>query len=873
MKKKLMLIDGNSIINRAYYGLPPLQNKYGLHTGGIYGFLTIFFKLYEEENPHYIGVAFDLKAPTFRHEKYENYKSQRKSMPDELRQQLPVLKNLLVKMNIPVFATEGYEADDIMGTLSVKGEEAGLEIVLISGDKDLLQLVTDKVKLRIPKTKGGKTEIEDYLTKDVIAAYGVTPKEYIDVKALMGDTSDNIPGVPGIGEKTALKIIGQYKSLEQALENYQAVKPERIGNLLNENRDLAIMSRELSTIVLDAPIDFNLKEITKSQIFNESFKEELKNLEFKSIIAKYFFTDSSPISSSNFSRVLIKSKEELEKTLAALANKKEISIALVEYLDEFVGLSFAADSTSFFAPFHLVEAKIVADLIKDKNLAALDSKKLLVYLHKFNAEPNIIFDAILGAYILNINPTIKDIGAYANIEISDEKELAGKGRSKTPFIFLPEETQLKYGAAHALIVEKTLEPFKKLLEEQSQRDLYYNIELPLAKVLASMEITGIKIDRVALVNFDSRISRNIDILTDEIYELAGEKFNINSPSQMGVILFEKLGLKGSKKTKTGYSTAADVLEKLRFSHPIAEKILEYRVLSKLKSTYCEGLLNVTNPKTDKIHSTFNQVITSTGRLSSTEPNLQNIPIRMELGRSLRKVFVPSEGYVFLDADYSQIELRILAHFSEDPVMIDAYQKGADIHRITASQVLGIPPELVSDGQRNSAKAVNFGIIYGMGAFSLSQDLKITKKQAEKYIASYFNQYPKVKAYLDGSVEFAKKNGYSLTIFGRRRIIPELKSPNFTVRSFGERAAMNMPIQGSAADIIKIAMVKVWNRLRNENLESRLILTVHDELLVEAKTEEADKVEILLKEEMEQAARLLVPLYVEVHRGNNWYEAK
>lgn len=882
--KKIMLIDGNSIINRAFYGLPMLTNSDGTHTNGIYGFLNIFFKLYEEENPTNIGVAFDLKGPTFRHNKYQEYKARRKTMPQELRSQIPMLKEILTTMGIQIFEEEGYEADDILGTLSVNCSKQGMDVVLISGDRDLLQLATKTVKIRIPKTKGGKTEIEDYYEKDVIEKIGVTPKQYIDVKALMGDTSDNIPGVPSIGEKTALKIISQFESLDNAIKNFTEIKPARMGQSLHTNINLAILSKELSTIVTTVPINDISQPLTKNEILNDNFKKSLIKLEFKSLIQKYFQPSNLQLPTLTNSLSTINTINELDQLVRTILSKNyvdtSIAISIVTFIEETVGLSIAykenEEISATFVPFNkeLNKEHAIKSLTISSKIVSLDYKKLAKEIHNKN-EFNVIFDTILAAYILNINGDISDIAkTILNIDIATDIELTGKGKNKRTFWQLTEDERKNYGASQSYVALATYPTMMSQISQNNQTKLYYDIELPLAKVLAHMEITGIRIDRISLVNFDNKISQDIHTLTQEIHNLADEEFNINSPSQMGTILFEKLNLKGSKKTKTGYSTAADVLEKIKNTHPIIQKILQYRMLTKLKSTYCEGLLNVTDPNTDKIHTTFNQTIASTGRISSIEPNLQNIPIRTEIGRSLRKVFIPTdETYVFLDADYSQIELRILAHLSKDENLINSYKTKQDIHRLTASQVLGIPLNEVTSMQRNNAKAINFGIIYGISGFSLSQDLNITKKEADEYINSYFMQYPNVKQYLDHSVSFAKENGYGITIFGRRRSIPELSSSNFIQRGFGERIAMNMPIQGSSADIIKIAMIKVHNRLAKENLKSRLILTVHDELLIEAKKEEKHIIKPIIKEEMENATQLLVPLEVEVHEGSNWYDAK
>ena len=884
--KKALFIDGNSIINRAFFGLPTLTNSKGMYTNAIYGFLNIFFKLYEEEQPDYIGVAFDLSGPTVRHEQFADYKGHRKGMPDELRVQMPVLKSLLAAMNIQTWGVEGYEADDILGTLSVTCPPLGIDVTLVSGDTDLLQLATDTVKIRIPKTKGGQTTILDYYADDVLAEKGVTPKAFIDVKALMGDSSDNIPGVSGIGEKTAVKLIAEYGTLENALDNHATVKPPRIGEKLHTERDMALLSKQLATIITNAPIDPLGEPLTREQLFNEAFRTELVELEFKTLVAKYFSPDLSTATLSaqldtNFEYHHIRTMAELDRLFDQLVTQATVALNPVIYRGESVGLSvaFAKDSKThgYFVPYgdDSFPQEFVAERclgLAGKTLVAFDSKCLLKHL---SLELTVAFDTTLACYLLNQPSSLQDVAQnMLSLQLPTDEALAGKGRNKLSFDQLTPTAQQLYGAGPALVAMATYDSLSQSLDEHNQRNLYYNIELPLAKVLAGMEQVGIKIDRLALINFDRELTDKIDTLTTTIHELAGEAFNINSPNQLGTILFEKLGLKGGKKNKTGYSTAADVLEKLRTEHAIIPHILEYRTLSKLKSTYSEGLLTVADPETDKIHTTFDQVTTATGRLSSVNPNLQNIPIRTEIGRQLRRVFVPtSDSYVFLDADYSQIELRILAHLSGDSTMIDAYKQGIDIHRATAAQVLGLPIEQVSDAQRSSAKAINFGIIYGMGAFSLSVDLGITRKEAEDYIAKYFEQYPSIKAYLDGSVETAKTTGYGETMLGRRRAIPELRSGNFIQKAHGERIAMNMPIQGSAADIIKIAMVKVAHALTTAGLSSRLILTVHDELLVETLKTEQDQVAAILQQEMESAIELAVPLVAEVKAGESWYDTK
>ena len=889
MRDKIMIVDGNCIINRAFYALKAVKNKNGLYTNGVYGFLNMFLKLYNDEKPDYIVVAFDVKSPTFRHEKYKEYKANRKTMPDELRAQIPMLKDLLVKMNIFICEKEGYEADDILGSLGKKCEKRNLDVVLVSSDRDILQLATDTIKISMPKNKEGKTKTENYYASDVIEKIGVTPTEYIDVKALMGDASDNIPGVPGIGEKTAIKLIQEYSTIENAIEDAINIKSKKISQALQDYREEAILSKELATIILDMDLDIPDKKTNLKDMFNEDAVNILKELEFKSILSRYGdINEPSEILKSaidNDGFKLIDNEDDLFDLMDRLDKKDLVAVSVIRFLEKIVGISFAVEGESTFVEYNgiLQEGKVLSiceEFFKSEAKKILfNSKNDIVYLKKNGiCLNNVVFDILLAAYILNSSKSTyeyNDIAEdYLDTAYSSSVEISGKGKNKLGFKDLNTEKKLNYAASHAHIAYKVYPIMKKRIEENNQQKLYFDIELPLANVLASMEIHGIKIDRMSLVNFENKITEDINRLIEEIYDLAGEEFNINSPIQMSSILFEKLGLKGGKKTTRGYSTAVDVLEKLKYSHDIIPKILQYRTLSKLKSTYCEGLLNVADATTDKIYSTFNQAITTTGRISSTEPNLQNIPIRTELGRELRKVFIPSDdSFVFVDADYNQIELRILAHASEDETMIQAYKNGDDIHRITASQVLKISLDEVTDTQRSNAKAVNFGIIYGIGGFSLSQDLGITKKEAENYIESYFEKYPKVKQYMDNAVKEAKINGYASSILGRRRAIPELESQNFINRAFGERIAMNMPIQGSAADIIKIAMIRVYKRFEAEKLKSRLILQVHDELLVEAKKDEIDVVSKILKEEMENAANLDVPIEVDIHKGDTWFAAK
>lgn len=885
MAEKIMLIDGNSIVNRAFYGVPLLTNGEGRYTNGVYGFLNILFKLLDEETPDYLAVAFDLHAPTFRHKTFDGYKGTRKGMPEELREQMPLLKEVLQKMHIPIFEQEGYEADDILGTLSALAEKNGVLPVVVSGDRDLLQIAGERLKVRIPKTKGGRTETEDYYAADVIEKYGVTPTEFIDMKALMGDASDNIPGVPGIGEKTAAKIIRQYHDIETAIAHAAEIKPKKASENLATFQEQARLSKFLATIVRDMPLEWDADALRIEDLFNGEAYELVKRLEFKSMFPRFEGAAATGKETEKDYR-LITTREGAEEILSAL-EKGETAYAFVYDQEACQGLALYQEKVGgvwieasmellmdeilkIFAPFFAEEKYLkIGHEIKQ------DFKLLRGYGYApFSAG----FDTAIAAYLLNATGSSYEYddlaAAFLQETYPSREEVLGKGRTKKAFLSLSEQERTAFAARQAEIFFLAKQVMAEKLKENDQEALFYEIEMPLIYVLADMEATGIKVDKEALLAYQKRLETQMDGMEEEIYALAGEKFNVNSPKQLGVILFEKLGLKGGKKTKTGYSTAAEVLEKLRTEHPIVEHILNYRQLAKLKSTYADGLLAVMDPMTEKIYSTFNQTITATGRISSTEPNLQNIPVRLELGRELRKVFIPENAeYCFLDADYSQIELRVLAHISGDETLIHAFRHDQDIHRLTASQVFHVPFDEVTPLQRSNAKAVNFGIVYGIGAFSLSQDLGITRKEAEAYINAYFAKYPKIKTYMDETIRTAAEEGYVSTLWHRRRAMPELQSGNFIQRSFGERVAMNMPIQGSAADIIKIAMVKVHRALREGGYRSRLILQVHDELLIETALEEKEAVAKILKENMEQAAALAVPLDVDVHEGASWFEAK
>ena len=871
MSSKIVLIDGHSILNRAFYGVPDLTNSEGLHTNAIYGFLNIMFKILEEEKPEYLTVAFDVHAPTFRHEMYPEYKGTRKPMLDELRQQVPVIKEVLHAMGVKLIEQAGLEADDLLGTISKRCENQGMDVAIISGDRDLLQLATDKIKIRIPKTKQGKTEVEDYYATDVKARYEVTPKEFIDLKALMGDSSDNIPGVPSIGEKTATKIIVKYGSIENAYEHVSELKPPRASKALEEHYDMAQMSKVLATINVDADIAYDMEEARLGNLYTEEAYVYFQRLQFKNLLSRFEVAGPANKIEDNFK--IISNKKEAEAIFAKARKQQVVGISFYKDIQNVlplfaldagltgVGIAFGTEDIYVFTTDHgITENYLLQEIIElskyVRTLSMFHVKDALKYIEDVKQET--CFDAIIASYLLNPLKNDYEFSDIAreqlDILIDDKKE----------------KIQLALYEAYAAFASQRL--LLEKLEEVQMDELFFEIEMPLVFTLYQMEKNGVRVEAPALRVYGEQLGMRIVELEKAIYELAGEEFNINSPKQLGVILFEKMELPHGKKTKTGYSTSADVLEKLAPDYPIVSQILEYRQLTKLKSTYADGLANYIQMD-GRIHGKFNQTITATGRISSTEPNLQNIPVRMELGRLIRKVFVPEDGYVFVDADYSQIELRILAHCSGDEQLITAYKEARDIHRMTASQVFHIPFDEVTDLQRRNAKAVNFGIVYGISSFGLSQDLSITKKEAAQYIDNYFNTYPGIKKFLDDAVESGKQKGYVTTLFGRRRPIPELSSGNFMQRSFGERVAMNSPIQGTAADIMKIAMINVQKRLSEANMKSRLVLQVHDELLIEAHESEVEQVKEILAHEMEHAAQLSVPLDVDMHTGENWYEAK
>ncbi len=829
---KLLILDGNSILNRAFYAIPHLTAPDGLHTGGIYGFLVTFLRTLKAENPERVAVAFDLPAPTFRHKAYSEYKATRHKMPSELAEQMPVLKEILSIMEIPILELEGYEADDIIGTVSRLCEEEGMDCRILTGDRDDLQLASEKTHILLTTTKGGKTETVEYDGKAVEEKYGLSPEGLIEVKGLMGDTSDNIPGVRGIGEKTALSLIQKYKTVEGVYENLGDMKGAQLTKL-TEGRDMAFLSRELGRICREVPISHDLSALSVKDYDKDALGKMFRRLEFRALSEELALP------------------EEKKEEFAAEALPYDGSLERAETLyvlkegEQF----YAAKGETVFA----LSGEEALSLLREKPMAGHGIKEIMVFLLKNGILPKAAaFDTEIAAYILDPAQSRYDI-----------KHLCETYLGKRPATL----------AAACILLPDLIEVLKKEMEERAQTALYFDLELPTVRALAEMEHEGILAKGEQLAALSETLSQGIEGLETAIYAAAGEVFNVQSPKQLGVILFEKLGLPAAKKTKTGYSTDAAVLEKLRQKHPIIEDILEYRQLAKLKSTYAEGLLPMINKETGRIHSTFHQTVTATGRLSSSDPNLQNIPVKTELGREIRKVFAAKDGFVLVDADYSQIELRVLAHMSGDARMQEAFRENADIHTKTAAQIFGVAEHMVTPEMRMRAKTINFGIIYGMGDFTLASDLKTSRKEAKNYIDSYFYTYGGVRDFMEQAKDFARENGFVKTMLGRRRYVPEMQSANFNVRAFGERVAMNAPIQGSAADIIKLAMLKVADALRREVPEAHLVLQVHDELLVEAPEGEAEKVAALMKREMESAIDMAVPLLAEVGYGKSWYAAK
>lgn len=894
MSKKLILIDGHSILNRAFFGIPDLTNSEGIHTNAMYGFLNIMFKFIDEEKPDYITVAFDLSEPTFRHKAYEAYKGTRKPMAPELKQQVPLIKELLRTMNITVIEKAGYEADDIIGTIAKRSAAAGIDVSVISGDRDLLQLAEEKIQIRIPKTKKGVTEVENYYPEDVVALYGVTPLEFIDMKALMGDTSDNIPGAPGVGPKTASAIIQKYHSVDNVLAHLDELKPPKAQKSITENAEQVKMSRFLAEININVPLDYNIENAEIGDFYNPASYELFKKYNFKTML-KRFDKDmtAAPKADALKDIVVIQelgdSENIIKKACEVINNGGNLGLSIIHEEKCIYGLGICLSEKEtyfiikqgFITDEYLKDAVqklgVLSDTNKKRQIRVFDLKEILWAFEKdgnLKISQDAFVDVSIASYLLRPNDENYEPEQialqYLNITFPSKSELFGKAGVQEMLMTKLDELA-EYACESAYVSLFSADLILKELENENMTELFANIEMPLVFVLYDMQKEGVRVDKEGLKSYGEVLGNRIQVLEKEIYDEAGEEFNINSPKQLGIILFEKMNMPYKKKTKSGYSTAADVLDKLAPEYPFVKKILEYRQLAKLKSTYADGLAAYIS-EDGRIHGKFNQTITATGRISSTEPNLQNIPIRMELGRQIRKVFIPKEGCVFLDADYSQIELRIMAHMSKDEKLIEAYNMAEDIHRITASQVFGVPFDEVTDLQRRNAKAVNFGIIYGISSFGLSQDLSISRKEASDYIEQYFKTYPKIKGYIDSMVEDAKKTGYSLTMFNRRRPIPELKSSNFMQRSFGERVAMNAPIQGTAADIIKLAMIRVYDALKKGGYKSKLLLQIHDELLVETYPDEIEDVKKIIEDGMKNAAKLSVPLEIDMKQGNNWLEA-
>lgn len=901
---RILLIDGNSILNRAFYGImgnKMLMTEDGTYTNAVYGFLSILFKVEEELAPEYVVVAFDKKGPTKRHEMYKEYKANRKGMPEELAMQMPIIKEILIAMNIKIIEKEGYEGDDIIGTLSRFGEKNGLDVTILSGDRDNFQLATDKITIEIPRTKAGKTETDYYDRNKVIEEYGVEPYQLIQVKGLMGDTSDNIPGVPGVGEKTALQLIKDYIDIDKLYEALEQGTDSIKGKLrekLVENKDLAFLSRELGRINIDSPIEENLDEMKKEEWDKEKVLELFKKYRFNRYIERFSLQgeNTNTKEEMNFEIKEINSKQEIEQLTVNIKKDKKMCYKLVlndetsnNYIipKKIIGISICIENIVYYYEFENKQEefiKIFKDIFEDKgiNLIGYELSHDYILLKQIGITPNNLeFDVKIAAYLLNPVSSKYPLDglsmSYADIDISDYLQKNGVEEEKEQLnLFETTEPKDSKKKQESIISVYAISKLQIALEERLKQEdsyaLFTDIEMPLVKVLADMQFVGMKVEKEELISYGNVLKQQIEELTGEIYNLVGEEFNINSPKQLGEILFEKLKLPYAKKTKSGYSTDVDALEKIKNEHPVVEKILDYRGIMKLNSTYVEGLLPYI--KEDKrIHSYFHQTVTATGRISSTEPNLQNIPTRNDMGKKIRKAFKPSENHVFLDADYSQIELRVLAHISEDEHMIQAFKNDEDIHAQAASKVLNIPIEEVTHEQRSNAKAVNFGIVYGISDFGLAEQLKVSKKQANSYIEQYLEKYSGIKKFMDDIVEVAKEKGYVETLFHRKRQLPELKSSNYMVRQFGARAAMNTPIQGTAADIMKIAMINVFNKLQEEGLKSKLVLQVHDELIIDTDIEEKERVSKILRTSMENAVKLKIPLKVELSEANDWYNAK
>ena len=875
--KKILLIDGSSLIFRAFYAIRNLTTKDGVFVNGVYGFLNMYYKALELINPTHIFVAFDKGSKTFRHNEFADYKGTRDNAPDEITYQFGILKDLLSSMNVNYLELDEYEADDIIGTIAKLAQKEGFEVDIFTGDRDYLQLVDDNILVYL--TKKGISEIKLMNTESILEEYDLSPKQLIDVKALQGDSSDNIPGVKGVGEKTALKLIQEYGNLENLYENIDNLKGKLKENLVNE-KDKAYLSRYLGEIFLRVPIERNIEDFEIKDVNYNEYLKKLEKLEFNSIINKHFKDikkESTVKSNQNIDFEVIDFSEIFEK----IKNDDEISIKFFSdkgyiYRKKFyIGIYSNFNKKAYICKdFKLSDFEKFCNL--DIKIIGYDIKEELFFALKNNLEFKNYEDVMILEYLIDSNKGNYDIlkvsNEFLNLEILDLKEMLGKGKNKKTFFELEEDIIFKFISQNVFAISALYDIFIEKAKENNLISLYENVEKPLVKVLADMEKTGVLVDRNKIIELNEEYSKLAYLYEQKVYELAGEVFNLNSPKQLGVILFEKIGLPVVKKTKTGYSTDVEVLEKLSKKHEIADYILKYRSLNKLISTYLDGILEYIMDD-GRVRTSFKQMITATGRLSSVDPNLQNIPIRSEEGKNIRKVFVADKNKVFIDADYSQIELRVLAHLSKDSVMIDSFKNDLDIHYKTASEVFGVPINEVTDNQRRSAKAVNFGIVYGISDYGLSKDLNITRNEARQYIDGYLNTYPSIKSYMEEIVNKAKKDGFVTTILDRKRYIPEINSKNFNIRSFGERIALNTPIQGSAADIIKLAMIKVYERLKIEKVNAKLILQIHDELIVECEESEKETVKKILKNSMENVYKLDLPLKVDICEGRNWYESK
>ncbi len=900
--EKLVVIDGNSILNRAFYGImgsKMLMTADGTYTNAVYGFLAIMFKMMEEINPNYMVVAFDVKAPTKRHEMYKDYKGTRKGMPDELASQMPIIKEVLKAMNIKVIEMAGYEADDILGTLSRYGESKGLEVRLLTGDRDSFQLATDKTTIMLPRTKGGKTETEFFDRDKILETYGVEPLQMIEVKGLMGDSSDNIPGVPGIGEKTALTLIKTYGTIDELykkLENDEATTVKgKTREKLIENKELAYLSKTLGTINVEAPIEKNLEDYKVEEWNKPEVYKLFKELRFNRYIERFSLTagdsQTENLQNEKFKfETKILEENEAEEIFKIVKKEKEFyylsEIENCENTELVIAKEIAKiyfyvkeKNTVYVADFKKFE-KALKEIFEDTEILKIshDIKIDFILLKQQNVEAkNMMFDVKIAGYLLNATSGAYKISDLTSLYINyDLDEHIDTKQNEQTSLFDEVEKQKEYDelkASETYFLIQLKPVLEEKLKEINSYKLFEEIEMPTAEVLANMQYNGVYVDEKEILKFGNHLKKELEELRIDIYRQAGEEFNVNSTQQLGKILFEKLGLTAGKKNKNGYATDVETLEKIREEHPIVSKILEYRKIMKLNSTYVEGLLPYIHEKTGRIHSYFHQTVTATGRLSSTDPNLQNIPTRTELGRKLRKVFKAQENKIFVDADYSQIELRVLAHMSKDEIMVEAFKTDQDIHTICASQVFKVPVEKVSKQLRSRAKAVNFGIVYGISDFGLAEQIDIKRKEAKEYIEQYLETYSGIKSFMSDIVEHAKEKGYVETEFGRRRYIPELASKNYMVRQFGQRAAMNTPIQGTAADIMKIAMIKVYNELKKRNLKSKIVLQIHDEMLIETELSEKEEVYEILKQSMENAVQLSVPLKVEIEEGKSWYQAK